>query len=240
MTRTQKTPLWLAIANALRSDIADKIYNHGDKLPTESELAERFGVNRHTVRHALTALIDEGLVRTRRGAGTFVTGAPTEYPIGRRVRFHQNVLAGGQLPEKRILQIEERPASNKEAERLAIEPRSPLCIYHGLSLADDNPIALFSSHFPVERLVGIAAALVEETGVTDALKRCGVSDYTRISTRISARAATATQALHLQISEGSPLIYSTSLNADRTGAPVEFGMTWFAGDRVTLSIDSPF
>ncbi len=232
-----KTPLWQAIARALRADIADKIYTPGDKLPTEAELADRFGVNRHTVRHALRSMVEDGLVRTRRGAGVFVTSTPTEYPIGKRVRFHQNILAGGQTPEKRILQIEERPASQSEADRLQIALRAPLCVYHGLSLADGHPIALFSSHFPTERLPSIAEALAEDSGVTEALKRCGVADFTRVSTRISARLATATQALHLHTDEGAPLIYSSGLNVDEQGRPVEMGLSWFAGDRVTLSFE---
>lgn len=237
MTAAPKTPLWQAIARSLRADIADRIYTAGDKLPTEAALADRFGVNRHTVRHAIRALVDEGLLRTRRGAGVFVTAGPTDYPIGRRVRFHQNILAGGQIPQKRILSIEERPAARKEAEALGLAPRAPICVYHGLTLANEMPIALFSSHFPARRLPGIAEALLHETGVTDALRRCGVRDYTRLSTRISARAASATQALHLHIPEGAPLIYTTGLNVDEQGIEVEYGQTWFAGDRVTLTID---
>ena len=232
-----KTPLWQAIARALRAEIADGIYVPGDRLPTEAELARRFGVNRHTVRHAIASLVSAGIVRTRRGSGAFVTAAPTEYPIGKRVRFHQNILAGGQTPEKRILDIQTRPAAAGEAARLGIAPRAPICVYRGLSLADGQPIALFTSQFPGDRVPGIAAALAETRGVTEALARCGVADYTRVSTRISARAASATQALHLQIDEGAPLVYSTGLNADEAGQPVEFGMTWFAGDRVTLRFD---
>ena len=234
-----KTPLWKAIATALKDDIAEGRYGAGARLPTEGEMAVRFGVNRHTVRHAIKALVEEGLVRTRRGSGVFVTATPTEYPIGKRVRFHQNVLASGRDPEKRILHIEERGATADEAARLALQPGEAMCVYHGLSLANNQPIALFSSHFPAARLTGISNALQEETRVTAALQRCGVTDYTRASTRISARAATATQALHLQVAEGAPLIYSTSLNVDEAGVPVEFGMTWFAGDRVTLTIGEP-
>lgn len=238
MKKTTKTPLWQAIAQALHADIADKIYVSGDKLPTEAELALRFGVNRHTVRHALKALIDDGLVRTRRGAGAFVTGTPTEYPIGKRVRFHQNVLADGRTPEKRMLHIEERAASEREADVLQLGVRPRLCVYHGLSLADDVPVALFISHFPLERLPDMAQALRDTNGVTQALERCGVADYTRASTRISARSASVTQALHLHVAEGAPLIYSTSLNVDLDGHPIEFGRTWFAGDRVTLTLDN--
>ncbi len=232
----RRTPLWQAIAQTLSAGIADGIYAEGARLPTEAELAARFGVNRHTVRHALKSLADSGLVRSRRGAGVFVTATPTDYPIGRRVRFHQNVLAAGRTPEKRFLQIEDRAATPAEAARLQIETGAAICIYHGLSLASGQPIALFASQFPACRLPGIARALQETNGVTEALARCGVGDYTRASTRISARSASATQALQLHLTEGAPLIYATGLNVDPEGMPVEFGMTWFAGDRVTLTL----
>lgn len=94
-----KTPVWKAIANALRADLAEGRYTAGDKLPTEAALADRFGVNRHTVRHGISALVEEGLVRTRRGAGAFVAATPTDYPIGERVRFHENLIAAGATPK---------------------------------------------------------------------------------------------------------------------------------------------
>src|SRR6056297_4118287 len=115
-----RTPVWRAIAAALRSDLSDGRYRPGDKLPTEAALAERFGVNRHTVRHAISTLVADGLVRTRRGSGAFVAARPTDYPIGRRVRFHENLLAAGRQPEKCILQIERRLAGDGEAQALQV------------------------------------------------------------------------------------------------------------------------
>ena len=231
-----RTPVWRAIAAALRSDLSDGRYRPGDKLPTEAALAARFGVNRHTVRHAISTLVADGLVRTRRGSGAFVAARPTDYPIGRRVRFHENLLAAGRQPEKCILQIERRLAGDGEAQALQVLRGAPVCGYHGLSLADGQPIALFESAFPLERLPGIDVALAETSSVTDALSRVGVSDYTRISTRLTAVAADVTSALHLQLREGDPLLRSTSVNADSAGQPVEYGRTWFAGDRVTLTL----
>ena len=233
-----KTPVWKAIADALRSDIADGRYQPGDKLPTEAALADRFGVNRHTVRHGLAALVAAGLVRTRRGAGAFVAATPTDYPIGTRVRFHENLIAAGRRPEKRILSVEERTATEGEAAALKIAAAAPVCAYLGLSLADAQPIAVFESIFPSERLAGIGAALQRTVGVTEALKAVGITDFTRASTRLTAVRATATQALHLQLTEGDPLLRSSGLNVDLDGTPVEFGRTWFAGDRVTLTLDS--
>lgn len=233
-----KTPVWKAIADALRSDVAEGRYAPGDKLPTEAALADRFGVNRHTVRHGISSLVEEGLVRTRRGAGAFVAATPTDYPIGRRVRFHENLIAAGRSPEKRVLHVEERLVTDGEAQALRIPPGAAICAYHGLSLADGQPVAVVESVFPADRLCGVAAALRAHTSITDALRAVGVSDYTRASTRLTAVRASATQALHLNVSEGDPLLKSTSVNEDESGQPVEYGRTWFAGDRVTLTLET--
>ncbi|MDF0601133.1 phosphonate metabolism transcriptional regulator PhnF [Psychromarinibacter sp. C21-152] len=232
----RKTPLWQAIASALTEDIAEGRYREGDKLPTEAQLAERFGVNRHTVRAALAQLVDAGLVRTRRGAGAFVTARPTDYPIGRRVRFHRNLLAAGRTPDKRVLTAGEQVSTPYIAERLRIAPDAAVCYYHGLSLADGRPVALFESHFPAQRFPALAEVLRRTASVTAALAEYGVTDYTRAATRLSARAADATQALQLELKEGDPLLFSEGINVDSDGRPVEFGQTWFAGERITLTL----
>ena len=136
-----RTPIWKSIAQTLSAEIADGLYRPGDKLPTEAQMASRFGVNRHTVRHAISALGDESLVHTRRGAGAFVAQVPTDYPIGKRVRFHQNVAAAGRIPAKRVLSVETRPASARERDALALDAAALVHVYDGLSLADDHPIA---------------------------------------------------------------------------------------------------
>jgi len=233
----KRTPVWQAIATALRADISEGRYQPGDQLPTEAHLAARFGVNRHTVRHALSHLVEGGLVRTRRGAGAFVAATPTDYPIGARVRFHENLLAAGRRPEKRVLDVDCRAATSGEARALNIFEGAPVCAYHGLSLADGAPIALFESVFPLDRLEGIDRHLTKTSSVTEALDRAGVADYTRASTRLTAVLADVTQALHLHLREGDPLLRSTSVNVDAAGQPVEYGRTWFAGDRVTLTLE---
>jgi GntR family phosphonate transport system transcriptional regulator len=232
-----RTPVWQAIADALRADISEGRYLTGEKLPTEAQLAARFGVNRHTVRHALSQLVDDGLVRTRRGAGAFVASTPTDYPIGERVRFHENLLAAGRRPEKHVLDVDCRAAAAGEARALEIDEGAPVCCYHGLSLADGAPLALFESVFPLDRVAGIDRHLAKTSSVTEALARSGVADYTRASTRLTAVPADVTQALHLHLREGDPLLRSTSVNVEAGGHPVEYGRTWFAGDRVTLTLE---
>ncbi|MEY8839925.1 GntR family transcriptional regulator, partial [Cribrihabitans sp. XS_ASV171] len=114
----RRTPIWTSIAQQLTADIAEGRHDTGDRLPTEAQLAARFGVNRHTVRRALAALAEQGLVHARRGAGVFVTARPTDYPIGKRVRYHQSIAAAGRIPGKRILSLSLRAADLREAEAL--------------------------------------------------------------------------------------------------------------------------
>ena len=61
------------LAGMLRDRIASGTYARGDKLPSEMELMDESGLSRSTVRHALKVLVDEGLVRTERTAGRYVT-----------------------------------------------------------------------------------------------------------------------------------------------------------------------
>lgn len=233
---TTRTPIWKAIAASLRSDIAEGIYGPGDKLATEAVLAARFGVNRHTVRRAIAALAEETLVHSRRGAGVFVTMTPTDYPIGRRVRFHQNLRAAGRTPAKKVLLLETRAALNAEREALDLASDAQVHVYEGLSLTENRPIALFRSVFPAAAFPDLLVHLARDASVTAALGQFGISDYIRAWTRVNAKLATATQALHLQISEHAPVLRTIGVNVDIDGRPIEVGRTWFAGDKVTLTL----
>jgi len=231
-----RAPLWTTIRDTLRDEIATGQYRGGDRLPTEARLAERFGVNRHTIRRALADLGEAGLVHARRGAGVFVAHAQTSYPLGRRVRFHQNLHAAGQAPTKRVLSLETRNADPREAEALKLGPNSKVQVYEGLSLANDMPIAVFRSVFSAERFPSMIEILAETPSVTAALTAQGVADYTRASTEVTAKPASATLATQLQIKAGDPILRTVSVNIDLSGTPVEYGRTWFAGDRVALTI----
>lgn len=233
-----RTPIWKSIATALEAEIGQGHYRPGDRLPTEAALSARFGVNRHTVRRALADMAERGLVRSRRGAGVFVTAEPTLYPIGKRTRFHQNIRASGRLPAKRVLRLETRAPDDGEARALRIPPGAEVFVYEGLSLVGGVAVAQFESTFPADRLPDLATALAEVVSVTEALRRAGVADYIRAETRITAERATPTQALHLGLREGDPLLRTTALNTTPDGTPVEYGRTWFVGDRVVLTVAS--
>src|SRR5262249_5721830 len=74
-------PLYRQVVQALQQEIVNGVFPVDSQLPTEDELRQRFKVSRHTIREALRALRDAGLVESRQGFGTTVLrpGAPRPY-----------------------------------------------------------------------------------------------------------------------------------------------------------------
>ena len=81
MTKTRRiernsgVAIWRQIADEIRGEIRAGRLQSGARMPAEMELADRFGVNRHTVRSAIAALTQEGVLRAEQGRGTFVANA---------------------------------------------------------------------------------------------------------------------------------------------------------------------
>ena len=228
--------LWRSIADNLRAEIARGMWPPGSKLPAEAELAERFGVNRHTLRHATKALADEGLLYSRRGAGVFVAAVPVDYPLSNRVRFHRNIELASRVPGKKFDAVMTRPSSASEARDLELAAGDLVHVAEIVSMVDYRPVAVSRSVYPAAMLPGFPEALHKTKSITKALAECGIPDYRRISTRITARLADAVQAAKLQIDPGDPLLRIESIS-EAQGKRVERGLTWWAAERVTLTID---
>ena len=232
-------PIWARIRDALAEEIREGRWATGERLPSETALAVRFGVNRHTLRRATAALAEASLVHGRRGAWATVPHATTDYPISRRVRFSENLRAAGREPSRRILSLETQGAGRLEAEALGIERGAAVHVYEGLTLADGAPVAVARTVFPAGRLPELPQALRETGSITAALAAGGVADYTRRWTRLTACRPGLLLARHLMIPETTPVLRAESLSDDAEGRPVEYGLTWFCTDRMPLLIAEP-
>ena len=103
LDRANGVAIWRQIEQTLAQEIETGIFEEGQQLPTEAELAARFAVNRHTIRRAVGMLSDRGLVRVEQGRGSFVRENVLEYMIGRRTRFTENVRRANRSPGGRML-----------------------------------------------------------------------------------------------------------------------------------------
>ena len=66
-------PKYEQLADNLREQILSGVYQKDELIPSENKLQEEYGLSRYTVRQAIGVLVEEGLLRKERGAGTFVS-----------------------------------------------------------------------------------------------------------------------------------------------------------------------
>jgi GntR family phosphonate transport system transcriptional regulator len=234
----QGVALWRRIADGVEQEIAAGAYSAGDRLPGEVEIAQRFGVNRHTVRRALAELAQRGLVRAERGSGTFVEQRRIAYPIGMRTRFSEIVGGAGREVGGRLMADDEGPASAAVAERLRIAVGERVTRLEILRSADGLPICASTTWVPAKRLPGVAKIYLAKRGITAALAHFGIRDYRRHATRISAVAADALDAQRLRTIRGRPLLLVDSIDVLPSGEPILTTRSRFAPDRVELVVES--
>ena len=237
LARGQGIALWRQIAATLEAEIARGAKSAGERLPTEAVLTARFAVNRHTVRRALEDLEARGLIRVEQGRGAFVAEDVVDYRLGPRTRFSELIRRQNREPAGRILGIAEIPAETLLAEALGIRRGRAVLRVERLGLANGRPVVLGVHHFPLPRFFGAIEALERDPSITAALAACGVPDYRRKSSRITARLPTPEEAERLQQSRSRPVLVAESLNIDPEGQPVDWTQAIYAAGRVQLVVE---
>ncbi|MBO4123240.1 phosphonate metabolism transcriptional regulator PhnF [Cupriavidus gilardii] len=227
--------VWRQIGEALADDIRKKLYGPGEQLPPESELAMRFAVNRHTVRRAMSELEQSGLVRIEQGRGTFVQEHAIDYAIARRTRFSQNLAAQGMRGHTEVVtsQVSRLP---EVARHLGLARTAPVLHVQMVGKAEGRPIDVAEHYFDYQRFPQLDAQVREQRSISRALAQCGIADYTRKWSRITAALPSAPVARLLNQPKTRPVLQVEALNVDIDGAPVQYSVTRFAGDWVQLTV----
>jgi GntR family phosphonate transport system transcriptional regulator len=231
---------WRQIADRISRAIDAGEFDDTGMVPPETQLAEHFGVNRHTVRSALAALAEDGFLRRVQGRGTLIEKRERlVYPVGRRTRFSEGL--GGQAGETdiRLLAEEDCAATAAIATALALESGTMVVRLDTLSLADGVPVSLAAHYFDRERFAGIGRKLAGYHSITRALAAFGVDDYVRVSTEVTARMASADEADRLALGSNPIVLETVAVNADSAGNPIQYSRTLFAADRIALRLDTP-
>lgn len=237
MERGNGVALWRQIADRIRQGIAEGAFPQGGRLPGETALADRFGINRHTVRGAIAALVQEGVLRAEQGRGTFIEHAPrVSYALGRRTRFSTNLEGQAQEAGGRLLAHATMAADARIAAALAVAPATTVIRLDTLSEADGRAISRATHWFDAGRFPDIVADYAATGSITAAFARGGVADYVRRSTTISARHADGAALADLKLSAGAIVLVAVAINDDMQGRPVQFSETLFAADRVEMVV----
>lgn len=237
--RRSGVSLWRQIADKILHAIAIGDFAENAALPPEVALAERYGVNRHTVRSAIAALVQEGVLRAEQGRGTFVLSRKRlSYPIGARTRFSAGLQ--GQASERHtvLLTSSVEPASQRVAEGLGLARGTDVIRLETRGEADGRPVSRAAGWFEARRFAGIDAAMTATGSITVSLARFGIDDYLRQSTMLSARHADAADLADLDLQPGAIVLVTVSVNVTPDGQPIQFSESRFPAERVELKLSA--
>jgi GntR family phosphonate transport system transcriptional regulator len=136
-----------------------------------------------------------------------------------------------------VLQFAEVEAGLDEAQALRVHEGSALLYLQVLGEGAGQPLHVSERYFPLPRFANLAEVVQNTGSITEAFAQHGVMDYLRQESRISARLPNKEVADLLAQPMSCPALMVTSLNVDTAGLPIEFSKAWFAGDRVTLTVN---
>lgn len=131
-----------------------KLINHqdvsvGDCLPSEIQLAERFGASRMTVRKALDVLIQDGLLERQQGRGTFIIGKDLKHDNNHLNSFTEHMKMLGKTPHTEVSEFKIIRAPQAIASQLNILQDDKTYYIKRLRYADKQIIQIEESYLPV-------------------------------------------------------------------------------------------
>lgn len=218
-------PLYQQLHRAIRQAITNHQLAPDEALPAEREMALDLGVSRITVRKALDALADEGLVTRRQGAGTFVA-TRVEKSFSKLSSFSEDMIARGRVPHSSWLRRSDGAVTPEEAMILGLSPATPVYRFSRIRFADDEPMALEFTTVPGFCLPSKEAV---ENSLYEALERWG-NRPVRALQRLRAVLFTAEQADLLNVAEAAPGLLIERRGFLRDGRAVEFTQSYYRGD----------
>lgn len=230
--------LWRRVADSIERGIADGLYALGTKLPGENEIAETYRVNRHTVRRALAALAERGLVRAERGSGTYVEAPRLAYPLRSRTRFSEHVAAGGREASGELIASSMEPATRELASRLNVKTGTMLLRLDSRRFADKTPLSTGTTYLVADRFINGAKVYERVRSMTRMLAHYGIRDYSRAWSHVTASIADPVDAGRLNLPPGRPVLVVESVDVDVDRAPLLTTRARFAAERVQLVIEN--
>lgn len=241
-------PLYQQLAAHIREQVQSGELMPGAQVPTEAELADRFATSRNTVRLALNALRNEGLVISKRGTGSFIrveprmryyaslTGSRTKRAEAdrRRDTFTQQIEGQGKKAHQ-VSTVEEVPASVEIAAHLGLDVGQMVGVRHRIMYADSEPLQLGDSFYPLQIVGGTKIMQPDDIveGTDQVLEDLGHTP-TRYEDEITWRMPSADEATKLRLAPGIPVGRLLRTTYDQHDRPVEVYVVVLPADRHVL------
>ena len=232
----KKTPLHAQLKEKIIAMIAEGEFNPGNQLPTQKELCAQYGMSHMTVRRALDELIKEGVIRSVRGEGLYVSNRTLASDSGSLIGFDEQILRLGMTPSKRILCAEIIPASTVLAQVLKVEVGIPLVSLERLLLANNTPVAQVIAYLPHYLCPDLFSHDLEKGSMFATLRQVYGLQLTGSVSIVQTVLASKEQATLLQVPRPAALLSREQLTYLSDGKIIEFSRSFLRGDNYHIRV----
>lgn len=230
--RSSPVPLYHQLAAQLRAAVHDGRLPKGSFLDNEITLSQHWHLSRPTVRRAIGDLVDAGLLVRRRGVGTQVVDDQVRRKFALSSLF-DDLAADGIEPRTEVVCLERVAADEEVAEALHVPLRSQVVHVVRVRSAGNQPLAYIHNWLTVEAAGSLTVEQLTHRGLYELLRESGIRPHLAFQ-RHGAKAADRTEAQHLGMSKGDPLVTMHRVMQDVTGRRVELARTVYHAEHYSV------
>lgn len=219
----------------LREKILSNKLKSEEIVPSERELADDLKVSRMTVRQALNALREEGLIYQKRGKGTFVSSLKLDVHTRNLGGFSDEMRRRGMLPSSRVLQMNYEKASLEVAQKLHLEASDQVFLIRRLRLADGLPMSVEATSLPAKLFPNLGRYDFEKNSLYQILQKKYHVKMQTAAEDLEASTAAAEISELLGVKKNSPLLIVYRTVFAEGNEPIEYTKSIYRADRYRAS-----
>ncbi|MGG1679336.1 GntR family transcriptional regulator [Neobacillus sp. NRS-1170] len=227
-----QVPFYKQLKGKILDDIESGKLKHGDKLPSERELAEQFQISRMTARHTLSVLEREGVVERRVGAGTFITNNKIVMDFITFNSFTKNMLNKGFIPSTKVLSIGKTEAKPHIARKLNVPIGETLITLKRLRSVNEMPVAIEESFISEKLCPNLEQFIFDNASLYQILEDQYGIVLVKAKEQMQVTFSEESDSKLLKIRSESPCIYQESVAYDHHDQEIEFSISLTRSDIV--------
>ncbi len=231
-----KLPVYLQIHDSIKEKIESHYWEIGDRLPSERELSEQFGVSRMTLRQAIQTLADEGILERKVGSGTYVARQKVQEKMAGTTSFTEIIIAQGKKPSSKTMTYFFTKPSVSEQEKLHLTEKDKILRMERIRFADDLPICFEVASIP-ECLIRDFSKKEISSSLYHTLAEKGGQKIGAANQTITALNASERIAEYLAIKKGDALLRVRQISYLEDGTPFEYVRSQYAGNRFEFFLE---
>lgn len=232
--RNSDQPIYAQLANIIRQQIADGIFRPGDQLPSESQLCRRFSISPMTVRRSINLLVDQGVVSTAQGRGTFVK--PLDLSTA-NFDLHelQDLFINGSMADIKLLDVRIVSADERAARKLDIREGDPAIYIRRLFSKDGQPIFYHRAYLIYDPTRPIVEAEMDVTSLQGLFMHADNSLLKRGLLSIESALVNPEEAELLDVPFPAAAFFLEHIFYDFDDQPISWGWFIFRSDRLRFT-----